>query len=527
MHVTRLGRAGRAARTATALVLTAASAVLTAQGAHADAPATQEVAYHGYHLQVPADWPVVDLAAAPDTCVRFDVHAVYLGRPAAQERCPTHIVGRTEALLVEPLDSTGTAAPDRDTVVAAQGTATYTPGPATAADTGQIRLAVPSAGVIATATYGTGKATAERILRTGRLDSRARPGAAGGPDATANTATAAAVTAQPGAYTGAGFDTCAAPSTSAMDAWGASPYRAVGVYIGGNSRACAQANLTSSWVGTVTADGWHLIPTYVGSQAPCSSFGHRVSTDPATARGQGAAEADDAVTQAQAIGLPAGSVLYDDMEGYDNTNSSCSTGVLNYLSAWTDELHARGYLSGVYSSAGSGMRDLAAQYGTGAYTLPDHIWFAWWNNAADTDAGAYVPAADWADHQRIHQYFGGTNQTWGGVTLNVDGDYLAVDGGGTTPPPPPAKYRVDTFADAPVYASATSTTQTGTLYKGTDYVYCKVWGRQVGDATTYNHWWLRTDPDVGPANQYVSAYYLSRWGNDEAKDNNGTVIPDC
>ncbi|NGN64767.1 M23 family peptidase, partial [Streptomyces sp. A7024] len=43
----------------------------------------------------------------------------------------------------------------------------------------------------------------------------------------------------------------------------------------------------------------------------------------------------------------------------------------------------------------------------------------------------------------------------------------------------------------------------------------------------YNHWWLKTDPDVGPANQYVSAYYLSRWGNDEARDNNGTVIPDC
>ncbi|WP_416237113.1 glycoside hydrolase domain-containing protein [Streptomyces sp. RB17] len=62
----------------------------------------------------------------------------------------------------------------------------------------------------------------------------------------------------------------------------------------------------------------------------------------ATARSQGATEADDAISQAQAIGIPADSVLYDDMEGYDNTNSSCSTGVLNYLSAWTDELHARG-----------------------------------------------------------------------------------------------------------------------------------------------------------------------------------------
>ena len=37
----------------------------------------------------------------------------------------------------------------------------------------------------------------------------------------------------------------------------------------------------------------------------------------------------------------------------------------------------------------------------------------------------------------------------------------------------------------------------------------------------------KTDPDKGPGKQWVSAYYLSRWGNDEAKDNSGGVIPDC
>jgi hypothetical protein len=99
-----------------------------------------------------------------------------------------------------------------------------------------------------------------------------------------------------------------------------------------------------------------------------------------------------------------------------------------------------------------------------------------------------------------------------------------------TPPPPSGtpKYWVDTFANAPVYASGTSTTQTGTLYAGTNYVYCKVVGRVISDSSgNHNKYWLKTDPDVGPANQYVSAYYLSRWGNDEAKDNNGVVIPDC
>src|SRR5690242_17637167 len=102
MHMAKPVRARHAARTALALLLTAASAALTAHSAQAATAATKDVAYHGYHLRVPADWPVIDLATAPDTCVRFDRHAVYLGHPAGQEHCPTHLVGRTEALLIEP-----------------------------------------------------------------------------------------------------------------------------------------------------------------------------------------------------------------------------------------------------------------------------------------------------------------------------------------------------------------------------------------------------------------------------------------
>ncbi|WP_405014818.1 C40 family peptidase [Kitasatospora sp. NBC_01539] len=117
--------------------------------------------------------------------------------------------------------------------------------------------------------------------------------------------------------------------------------------------------------------------------------------------------------------------------------------------------------------------------------------------------------------------------------LSSHGDYYGAirlygPGGGSTPPPPPAgTYWVDTFANAPVYGSPTSTASTGTLYQGTNYVFCKAWGREVSSGGSFNHWWLKTDPDVGPGGQWVSAYYLSRWGNDVAKDNNGTVVPDC
>jgi hypothetical protein len=102
-------------------------------------------------------------------------------------------------------------------------------------------------------------------------------------------------------------------------------------------------------------------------------------------------------------------------------------------------------------------------------------------------------------------------------------------GGGPPPPPPPpgrVKYFVDTFADAPGRATPGGA-RTGTLRKGRNYVYCKVRGPEVRVGSAYNRWWLKTDLDVGPANQWVSAYYLARWGNDQAKDNNGTVIPNC
>ncbi|MET8148782.1 M23 family metallopeptidase [Actinoplanes sp. NPDC049668] len=92
----------------------------------------------------------------------------------------------------------------------------------------------------------------------------------------------------------------------------------------------------------------------------------------------------------------------------------------------------------------------------------------------------------------------------------------------------PTKYWVDTFANAPGRSSPGGA-QTGTLNAGTNYVYCRVWGPNVQVGSAYNHWWLKTDLDTGSPwqNQWVSAYYLSRWGNDVAKDNNGVDIRAC
>ncbi|MFT4048938.1 MAG: GH25 family lysozyme [Solirubrobacterales bacterium] len=120
----------------------------------------------------------------------------------------------------------------------------------------------------------------------------------------------------------------------------------------------------------------------------------------------------------------------------------------------------------------------------------------------------------------------------GGIGGNVDRDVTHDDNtlaqltNGSTPPAPVTTYQVDTYAAAPGYDKPGGT-RTGTLNAGTNYVYCRRIGPKVTQGSSYNSWWLKTDLDTGPAGQWVSAIYLSRWGNDEAKDNSGNTIPLC
>ena len=217
-----------------------------------------------------------------------------------------------------------------------------------------------------------------------------------------------------------------------MAAWAESPFRGVGIYIGGENSACSQPNLSPSWVSAQTTAGWHLIPTYVGLQATTSSCSSCAKMTTVAAATQGTAAAEDAVTEAAAIGIGAGSPIYFDMESYSPTTSATNA-VLTFLEAWTTRLHALGYQSGVYSSGGSGIVDLADQEGTG-YPLPDDIWIAEWNNQENT-LSSVVPTTLWANHQRIHQFRGGHDDTYGGTTINIDSDYVdgATVGVGTPP----------------------------------------------------------------------------------------------
>lgn len=249
--------------------------------------------------------------------------------------------------------------------------------------------------------------------------------------------------ATPGKFTGLGFDQCQAPSQQAMNAWKEkSPFSAVGIYISGNSRFCRdQHHLDATWVRKQLANGWHLLPITLGPQASCSSrfprYGKHIdpTIDPtkastyAKARAQGRTEADRAVAAATSLGIVKKSTLFYDIEGWSlSASTRCNRSALWFLSAWSNQLHRRGYLAGVYSSVGSGIKilDDARQDPPKGYVGPDMIWLARWDGRANTSSRQYISDDGWSDHQRVKQFKGGHDEKYGGVKINIDRNYLDV-----------------------------------------------------------------------------------------------------
>jgi hypothetical protein len=249
----------------------------------------------------------------------------------------------------------------------------------------------------------------------------------------------------PGDFTGYGFDQCLAPTQSAMNTWlKSSPFWAVGIYISGDSRACRnQPNLTPKWIATQLAKGWRLLPITLGPQASCSTRFPRYDDDetikPSPKRGyraarvQGRREAMDAVGVAKGLGIGPGSTLWYDMEAYDTGNTDCRESALAFTSAWTKKLHVLDYVSGVYSSAASGIRamDDVRVNRPKAWTLPDQVWIADWDGRANTSS-TYIRPDGWLPGGRMKQYRGGHDETHGGVTINIDSNYLDL-GRGSVP----------------------------------------------------------------------------------------------
>jgi hypothetical protein len=223
----------------------------------------------------------------------------------------------------------------------------------------------------------------------------------------------------------AGFDTCHTPSLRTMRVWRAR-FSAVGIYIGGENMACAYGHLSRTWVQTVKAMGWSLLPNYVGPQPPCDSFPGRIRLGQAAA--QGRAAADGAIADATMLGIERGSPIYYDVEAYNRSKGRCVTAVLTFLDAWTRQLNARGYLSGVYSSADAAIIDLESDNWVHGHRLakPQCVWIGLWDNRKNVNAPGILPPSSWPPGDRSKQYSGPRWVKVGGIKLDIDLDM--VDG---------------------------------------------------------------------------------------------------
>ena len=424
-----------------ALVPIAVASLLSVMVPASAAPARKTVAYRGVEVSVPPSWPVVDLTKEPTRCARFDVSVVYLGHQGPDALCPSVVVGAAEAVQLEPWDER------TDELVRANKRGRHNGEPArlerSGPEGGRTTIAFERPRTIVRIAFGDDAALAEEIASSARVTGGTQAAGSSSPSSSATslpqpsappaaaaaiefTAAANAAPLQPGIFAGDGFDTCANPSLTKMQAWLASPYRAIGIYVGGVNHGCKAQDLSADWVAEAARMGWSFWPLYVGRQAPCyfDPDNNTAKITPSLAASQGTAAANDAIAQADKFGLPTGSPLYFDMEGYSGT-VGCRNAVKTFINAWTVRLHQRGYVSGFYSSEGSGIANMSAWYDDAGFNPPDAIWTAHWEESKRIFGHdqTSLPDSLWKNHQRIHQYEGGHIETWGGQQINIDNDF--------------------------------------------------------------------------------------------------------
>jgi peptidoglycan hydrolase-like protein with peptidoglycan-binding domain len=92
------------------------------------------------------------------------------------------------------------------------------------------------------------------------------------------------------------------------------------------------------------------------------------------------------------------------------------------------------------------------------YHLPDRIWIARWDGEANTST-SYIRDDGWRPGGRMKQYVGGHDERYGGVTINIDRNYLSLG----RPRAPAESHCGGVPVDLPDYPRVTDTSDPGTV----------------------------------------------------------------
>jgi photosystem II stability/assembly factor-like uncharacterized protein len=240
-----------------------------------------------------------------------------------------------------------------------------------------------------------------------------------------------------GIIQGQGFDACHLPTVAEMQTWwDHSPYSFYALYIGGIHLPSLCVSADAGWVKAVHQQGWSFVPTWVGPQAPCTTYKYRMNADPAISYTEGRQEAQAASSAAASMGLTnyglGGTVIYYDMETFGGASSACRQAAASFMNGWGERLRELGNIPGGYGAHNSYIEDWAS-----IGNVPTDVWVASWY-ADNYDPYASVNGISWLNglwinHQRIRQYAGDHSENWGGVGFGIDSD--VADGMVAMPPP--------------------------------------------------------------------------------------------
>lgn len=217
-----------------------------------------------------------------------------------------------------------------------------------------------------------------------------------------------------------GWDACGASISTAQAFWTNTPYWNMGLYLGGSSYGGGCKRWSSSEVGQLRSMGYKFLPLWVGPQAPCNGFPSSFSYNTSTAYSQGRNEAIAVYNVISSLGWDTlnAPIIYD-LEGFNTGNGSCLNAARSFMNGWVYQLHvAPAQRAGVYGSSCSSGLDSYASIGN----VPDFIHGANWNGNRSTSDLPCIPSYHWTQRQRHKQYQGGHNETWNGVTMNIDSD---------------------------------------------------------------------------------------------------------